>query len=60
MKCSLRGICFHALIMMTSVVGYIAAQDLTGMSNVIRSRTYQAFFPLITPAVLYFIIFWLL
>ena len=45
-----------ALIKATSVVGYIAVQDLTKMSDIIRSRTYEAFFPLITVAVLYFVI----
>lgn len=45
-----------SLIKMTSIVGYIAVQDLTKMSDIIRSRTYQAFFPLITTAVLYFLI----
>ena len=51
---------FISLIKMTSVVGYIAIQDLTKMSDIIRSRTYDAFFPLITTAVIYFIISWLL
>jgi len=41
---------------MTSVVGYIAIQDLTKMSDIIRSRTYEAFFPLIATAIIYFII----
>ena len=30
------------------------------MSDIIRSRTYEAFFPLISTAVIYFIIAWLL
>ncbi|MGN0868943.1 MAG: hypothetical protein ACI4O9_05405, partial [Akkermansia sp.] len=37
----------------TSVVGYIAIQDLTKMSDLIRSRTYEAFFPLLTTALIY-------
>jgi polar amino acid transport system substrate-binding protein len=41
---------------MTSVVGYIAIQDLTKMSDIIRSRTYEAFFPLIATALIYFVI----
>lgn len=49
-----------SLLKMTSIVGYIAVQDLTKMSDIIRSRTYQAFFPLIVTAVIYFIISWLL
>lgn len=51
---------FISLIKMTSVVGYIAVQDLTKMSDIIRSRTYEAFFPLISTAVIYFIIAWVL
>ena len=43
-----------SLIKSTSVVGYIAVQDLTKMSDIIRSRTYDALFPLITTAVIYF------
>jgi polar amino acid transport system substrate-binding protein len=45
---------------MTSVVGYIAVQDLTKASDIIRSRTFDAFFPLLMAAVLYLIIAWLL
>ena len=48
------------MVKMTSVVGYIAIQDLTKMSDIIRSRTYEAFFPLIATAVIYIIISWLL
>ena len=44
------------LIKSTSVVGYIAVQDLTKMGDIIRSRTYEAFFPLIAIAVIYFIL----
>ncbi|MCX6269836.1 MAG: ABC transporter permease subunit [Bacteroidetes bacterium] len=51
---------FISLIKMTSVVGYIAVQDLTKASDIIRSRTFDAFFPLIMVAVLYFVIAWLL
>jgi polar amino acid transport system substrate-binding protein len=49
-----------SLVKMTSIVGYIAVQDLTKASDIIRSRTFDAFFPLIMVAVLYFIISWLL
>jgi polar amino acid transport system substrate-binding protein len=45
---------------MTAIVGYIAVQDLTKASDIIRSRTFDAFFPLIMVAVLYFIMAWLL
>ena len=44
------------LVKMTSIVGYIAVQDLTKASDIIRSRTFDAFFPLIMIAILYFLI----
>ena len=47
-----------SLIKGTSVVGYIAVQDLTKMGDIIRSRTYEAFFPLIVVTLIYFILFW--
>ena len=47
---------FISMVKMTSVVGYIAVQDLTKVSDIIRSRTMEAFFPLIMTAVIYFII----
>ncbi len=49
-----------SLVKMTSIVGYVAVQDLTKASDIIRSRTFDAFFPLIMTAVLYFAISWLL
>ena len=49
-----------SLLKSTSIVGYIAIQDLTKMSDIIRSRTYEAFFPLIVTAVIYFILAWIL
>ncbi len=45
-----------SLIKSTAVVGYIAVQDLTKMSDIIRSRTYDAFFPLIAITVIYFLL----
>ena len=45
---------------MTSIVGYIAVQDLTKASDIIRSRTFDAFFPLNTIAIFYFAISWML
>ena len=48
------------LLKSTSVVGYIAIQDLTKMSDIIRSRTYEAFFPLIATAVIYFLLAWII
>ena len=47
---------FISMVKMTSVVGYIAVQDLTKVSDIIRSRTMEAFFPLIMTAVIYFIV----
>ncbi len=47
---------FISMVKMTSVVGYIAVQDLTKVSDIIRSRTMEAFFPLIVTAVIYFAI----
>ena len=44
------------LLKATSIVGYIAVQDLTKMGDIIRSRTYEAFFPLIAVTVIYFIL----
>ena len=49
-----------SLLKNTSIVGYIAIQDLTKMSDIIRSRTYEAFFPLIATAVIYFILAWII
>lgn len=51
---------FVSLVKMTSIVGYIMIQDLTKASDIIRSRTYEAFFPLIVTAIIYFAISWLL
>ncbi len=51
---------FISLVKMTSIVGYIAVQDLTKASDIIRSRTFDAFFPLVMIAILYFLISWVL
>src|SRR4029077_2064904 len=51
---------FISLVKMTSIVGYIAVQDLTKAGDIIRSRTFDAFFPLILVAILYFLIAWVL
>jgi polar amino acid transport system substrate-binding protein len=51
---------FISLMKMTSIVGYIAVQDLTKASDIIRSRTFDAFFPLIMAAVIYLMLAWLL
>lgn len=44
------------LIKSSSIVGYITVEDLTRASDLIRSRTYDAFFPLIVTAIIYFIL----
>lgn len=44
-----------SLIKATAVVGYIAVQDITKIGDIIRSRTYEAFFPLIVIAIMYFV-----
>ena len=47
-----------SLIKATSVVGYIAVNDLTKMGDIIRGNTYEAFFPIISVAIIYFAITW--
>ena len=44
------------LIKGTSIVGYIAVLDLTKMGDLIRSRTYEAFFPLIAVMLVYYVL----
>ena len=44
------------LIKATAIVGYIAVQDLTKMGDIVRSRTYEAFFPLIAVTIIYFVL----
>lgn len=47
---------FIVLLKETSVAGYIALQDLTKGGDIIRSQTYDAFFPLLAVALIYLII----
>ena len=47
---------FIVLLKETSVAGYAATHELTYVGNLIRSRTYEAFFPLISVAVIYLVI----
>ena len=49
-----------SLIKLTSITGYISIMDLTKASDIIRNRTYEAFFPLIITAIIYFIICYLI
>ena len=44
------------IIKATAIVGYVAVQDLTKMGDIVRSRTFEAFFPLIAVAIIYFIL----
>ena len=46
---------FISLVKDTAIVGYIAVQDLTRASDLIRARTMDAFFPLVSTAVIYFL-----
>ena len=46
---------FIVLLKETSVAGYIALQDLTKGGDIIRSRTYDAFMPLIAVALIYLV-----
>lgn len=48
-----------SLVKTTSIVGFIAVQDLTKVGDIIRSRTFDAFFPLVMVAILYFILSWI-
>ena len=45
-----------SLIKATAIVGYIAVQDLTKMGDIVRARTYEAFFPLIAVTIIYFVL----
>ncbi|MDO4797623.1 MAG: transporter substrate-binding domain-containing protein [Coriobacteriales bacterium] len=47
---------FVGLVKETAVVGYIAVQDLTRASDLIRARTMDAFFPLVSTAIIYFVL----
>lgn len=47
---------FIAILKETSIAGYIGIQDLTKGGDIIRSRTYSAFMPLLAVAALYLII----
>ena len=48
------------LLKNTSIVGYIAIGDLTKASDLVRSRTYESFFPILTTAFIYFVAAWIL
>jgi len=47
---------FVELVKATAIVGFIAIQDLTRAGDIIRSRTYDAYFPLLFVAAIYLIV----
>ena len=47
---------FIGLLKETSVAGYIAIQDLTKGADIIRTRSYSAFMPLIAAALIYLVL----
>ncbi len=49
-----------SLLQGTAIVGYIAVEDLTKISDIIRGRTFDAFFPLISTALIYLFLCWLI
>lgn len=51
---------FIVLLKETSISGYIALEDLTKGADIIRSRTYDAFMPLIAIALIYLVMVMLL
>ena len=54
-----RGQCV-SLLKGTSIVGYIAIQDLTRAGDIIRSRTFDALVPLLVVTLIYFLLVWLI
>ena len=54
-----KGHCI-SLLKGTSIVGYIAVQDITRASDLLRSRTFEAFAPLLAVTVIYFVLAWLI
>ena len=51
---------FIATVKMTAIAGYISVIDLTKAADIIRSRTYEAFFPLFVTSVVYFFLCFIL
>lgn len=45
-----------ATLKSTAIVGYVAVQDLTKAGDLVRSQTFEAFIPIITVAILYYIL----
>ena len=44
------------LVKSTSIIGYVAIVDLTKAGDLIRSRTFDAFFPLLLVAAVYLLL----
>ena len=51
---------FVMLLKETSIAGYITVLEMTRAVDLVRSRTMDAFFPLITAAAIYFLLTWVL
>ena len=49
-----------SLLKGTSIVGYVAVMDMTRASDLVRARTFDAFFPLLVTAIIYFLVAWLI
>ncbi len=47
---------FVSMMKLTSIAGYISVIDLTKAGDIIRSRTFEAFFPLVVVAAVYFLL----
>ncbi|MCR4890918.1 MAG: amino acid ABC transporter permease [Lachnospiraceae bacterium] len=47
---------FITLLKETAIVGYVSLNDLTRAANLVQSRTYEAFMPLIGAAIIYFVV----
>ena len=54
-----KSLCIN-ILKATSIVGYIAIQDLTRAGDLIRSRTFDALVPLLAVTILYFLLVWFL
>lgn len=46
----------NVIMLETAIVGYISVQDLTKVADIIRARTYDAFIPIITIALVYLLL----
>ncbi len=49
-----------ALLKASAIVGYITVEDLTRMGDIVRYRTYEPFFPILSVAVMYFVLAYVL